>query len=39
MAAKRKINPALLKPLKPSANLAAVVGSASLPRSQAIKKT
>jgi chromatin remodeling complex protein RSC6 len=34
----KKINPALLKPLKPSDKLAAVVGSGSLPRSQAIKK-
>lgn len=35
----KKINPALLKPLTPSAKLAAIVGTKSLPRSQAIKKT
>lgn len=36
--AKRKMNPALLQKLTPSEALAAVVGSAPLPRSQALKK-
>lgn len=36
--AKRKPNPALLMKLTPSEALAAVVGSAPLPRSQALKK-
>lgn len=36
--AKRKINPALLQKLTPSEALAAVVGAAPLPRSQALKK-
>lgn len=36
--AKRKPNPALLQKLTPSEALAAVVGSAPLPRSQALKK-
>jgi chromatin remodeling complex protein RSC6 len=35
----KKINPALLVPLKPSAELAAVIGSKPVPRSQAIKLT
>ena len=34
----RKVNPALMKPLKPSAELAAVVGSEPLPRPQVVKK-
>jgi chromatin remodeling complex protein RSC6 len=37
--AKRKINPALMKPLTPSAKLAEVIGSKPLARAQAIKKT
>lgn len=37
--AKRKLNPALTKPLTPSATLAAVVGTKALARSAAIKKT
>lgn len=36
--AKRKVNPALLMKLTPSEALAAVVGGAPLPRSQALKK-
>lgn len=36
--AKRKPNPALLQKLTPSEALAAVVGGAPLPRSQALKK-
>ncbi|MBL7546067.1 MAG: hypothetical protein JNL11_19765 [Bdellovibrionaceae bacterium] len=36
--AKRKPNPALLQKLTPSEALAAVVGAAPLPRSQALKK-
>jgi chromatin remodeling complex protein RSC6 len=35
----KKVNKALLKPLAPSAKLAAIIGNKSLPRSQAIKKT
>ena len=35
---KRKLNPAFMKPLQPSMALAAVVGSAPLPRTQVIKK-
>ena len=35
---KRKLNPAFMKPLQPSVALAAVVGSAPLPRTQVIKK-
>jgi chromatin remodeling complex protein RSC6 len=35
---KRKPNPAFMKPMTPSAVLAAVVGSAALPRTQAVKK-
>ena len=34
----RKINPALMKPLQPSKELAAVVGSSSLPRPEVVKK-
>lgn len=34
----RKVNPALLKPLTPSKELAAIVGSAPLPRSQTVSK-
>jgi chromatin remodeling complex protein RSC6 len=34
----KKVNAALLKPLQPSANLGAIVGTKALPRSQAIKK-
>lgn len=35
---KRKPNPAFMKPMTPSPTLAAVVGSAPLPRTQAVKK-
>ena len=35
---KRKPNAAFMKPLTPSAELAAVVGSAPLPRTQVVKK-
>ncbi|MDR2821582.1 MAG: SWIB/MDM2 domain-containing protein [Mycoplasmataceae bacterium] len=35
----QKSNSAFMKPLAPSAKLAAIVGTKSLPRSQAIKKT
>ena len=35
---KRKINPALLKPMKLSADLEEVVGKGPLPRSQVVKK-
>ena len=34
----RKINPALLKPMKLSADLEAVVGKGPMPRSQVVKK-
>jgi chromatin remodeling complex protein RSC6 len=34
----RKVNPALMKPLQPSKELAAVVGSDPLPRPQVVKK-
>ncbi|GHU47768.1 hypothetical protein FACS1894218_2890 [Bacilli bacterium] len=37
--AKRKLNPALSRPLTPSATLAAIVGTKALARSAAIKKT
>lgn len=37
-AAKRKPNAAFMKPLTPSAALAAVVGSKGLPRTEAVKK-
>lgn len=35
---KRKPNPAFMKPLTPSATLAAVIGGSSLPRTQVVKK-
>ena len=35
---KRKPNAAFMKPLTPSADLAAVIGSAAVPRTMAIKK-
>ena len=34
----KKTNPALMKPLQPSKQLAAVVGADPLPRGQAVKK-
>ncbi|MBI4372963.1 MAG: SWIB/MDM2 domain-containing protein [Candidatus Omnitrophica bacterium] len=34
----RKANPAFMKPLKPSADLAKIVGSQPLPRTEATKK-
>ena len=34
----RKVNPALMKPLQPSKELAAVVGNEPLPRPQVVKK-
>jgi chromatin remodeling complex protein RSC6 len=34
----RKLNPALMKPVQPDALLAAVVGSAPMPRSQITKR-
>src|SRR5256885_918284 len=37
-SAKRKPNPAFMKPLTPSATLAAVVGSSPLPRTEVVKK-
>jgi len=36
--AARKPNPAFMRPLTPSAALAAVVGSAGLPRTEVVKK-
>ena len=36
--AAKKPNPALMKPLQPSAELAAVVGSSSLPRTEVVSK-
>jgi chromatin remodeling complex protein RSC6 len=36
--AAKKVNPALLKPLQPSKELAAVVGSAPLPRPEVVSK-
>jgi chromatin remodeling complex protein RSC6 len=36
--AEKKLNPALSKPLQPSPELAAIVGSAPLPRSEMTKK-
>src|ERR1039457_2185388 len=36
--AKRKANPALLKPYTPSAALAEIVGSKAIPRSEVVKK-
>jgi chromatin remodeling complex protein RSC6 len=35
---KRAPNPAFMRPLQPSANLAAVIGSGSMPRTQVISK-
>lgn len=35
---KRKPNPAFMKPLTPSATLAAVIGSGNMPRTQVVKK-
>lgn len=37
-ATKRKPNPAFMKPLTPSAALAAVIGAGSMPRTQVVKK-
>ena len=37
-AAKKKVNPAFMKPLKPSPALAAVVGAAPLPRTEIVSK-
>lgn len=37
-AAKRKPNPAFMKPLTPSTTLAAVVGATPLPRTEVVKK-
>lgn len=37
-AGKRKPNPAFMKPLTPSATLAAVIGSGAMPRTQVVKK-
>ncbi|OGW85090.1 MAG: DNA topoisomerase III [Omnitrophica bacterium RIFCSPHIGHO2_02_FULL_46_11] len=34
----RKANPAFMKPLKPSSDLAKIVGSSPLPRTEATKK-
>ncbi|WP_262271944.1 SWIB/MDM2 domain-containing protein [Microvirga yunnanensis] len=36
--AAKKLNPALAKPLQPSTELAAVVGSAPLPRTEVVSK-
>jgi chromatin remodeling complex protein RSC6 len=36
--AKRKLNPAFMKPLTPSAALSEVVGDKALPRTQVVKK-
>ena len=36
--AKRKPNPAFMKPMTPSASLAAVVGSGAMPRTEVTKK-
>ena len=36
--AKRKPNPAFMKPMTPSATLAAVVGSSAMPRTEVTKK-
>jgi chromatin remodeling complex protein RSC6 len=38
MATKRKPNAAFMKPLKPSSQLAEIVGSSPLPRTQVVKK-
>jgi chromatin remodeling complex protein RSC6 len=35
----KKLNPALMKPMRPSADLAQVVGSEPLPRTEIIKRT
>lgn len=37
-SAGKKVNPALMKPLQPSKELAAVVGSEPLPRPEVVKK-
>ena len=37
-ASGRKVNPALMKPLQPSKELAAVVGSSPLPRPEVVSK-
>lgn len=37
-ATKRKPNPAFMKPLTPSATLAAVIGGGNMPRTQVVKK-
>ena len=37
-ASKRKPNPAFMKPLTPSATLAAVIGAGNMPRTQVVKK-
>ena len=37
-SAARKPNPALMKPLQPSSELAAVVGSSPLPRPEVVSK-
>ncbi len=37
-ASKRKPNAAFMKPLTPSATLAAVIGSGNMPRTQVVKK-
>lgn len=37
-AAKRKANPAFMKPLTPSLALSAVVGTSALPRTEVVKK-
>ncbi len=37
-ASAKKVNSAFMKPLKPSADLAKVIGSAPLPRTEAVKK-
>ena len=37
-AKERKVNPALMKPLQPSKELAAVVGSAPIPRPEVVSK-
>ena len=38
MAEKKKLSPALMKPVTPSADLAKVVGSTPIPRSEITKK-
>lgn len=37
-ATKRKANPAFMKPLTPSAQLAAVIGASPIPRTEVVKK-